>query len=64
MSKRIIFCADGTWDTPEKATNIFGLFNGITISSDQIAFYDTGVGSDGTPLEQLNGGAFGEGRSD
>ena len=61
MSKRIIFCADGTWDTPEKATNVFGLFNGITISSDQIAFYDTGVGSDGTPLEQLNGGAFGEG---
>jgi uncharacterized protein (DUF2235 family) len=55
MSKRIIFCADGTWDTPEKATNVFGLFNGITISSDQIAFYDTGVGSDGTPLEQLNG---------
>jgi uncharacterized protein (DUF2235 family) len=61
MSKRIIFCADGTWDTPESATNVFGLFNGITISSGQIAFYDPGVGSDGTPLEQLNGGAFGEG---
>lgn len=61
MSKRIIFCADGTWDTPQSATNVFGLFNGITISSNQIAFYDTGVGSDGTPLEQLNGGAFGEG---
>ena len=56
-----MFCADGTWDTPECATNVFGLFNGISISSDQIAFYDTGVGSDGTPLEQLNGGAFGEG---
>jgi uncharacterized protein (DUF2235 family) len=61
MSKRIIFCADGTWDDPESATNVFGLFNGITISSNQIAYYDTGVGSDGTPLEQSTGGAFGEG---
>jgi uncharacterized protein (DUF2235 family) len=61
MSKRIVFCADGTWDTPEKATNVFGLYNGLTIASDQIAFYDTGVGSDGTPLEQLTGAAFGEG---
>jgi uncharacterized protein (DUF2235 family) len=61
MSKRIVFCADGTWDTPECATNVFGLYNGLTIASDQIAFYDTGVGSDGTPLEQLTGAAFGEG---
>jgi uncharacterized protein (DUF2235 family) len=61
MSERIVFCADGTRDTPQCATQVFGLYNGITIASDQIAFYDTGVGSDGTPLEQLTGAAFGEG---
>jgi len=61
MSKRIIFCADGTWDTPQSATNVFGLYNGITISSDQIALYDTGVGSDGDQLQQDEGGAFGIG---
>jgi uncharacterized protein (DUF2235 family) len=61
MSKRIIFCADGTWDDPESATNVYGLFKAIPISSSQIAYYDDGVGSDGTPLEKLTGGAFGDG---
>jgi uncharacterized protein (DUF2235 family) len=61
MSKRIIFCADGTWDSPESATNVYGLFKAVTISASQIAFYDDGVGSDGTELEKLTGGALGEG---
>jgi uncharacterized protein (DUF2235 family) len=61
MSKRIIFCADGTWDDPESATNVYGLFKAIPISSSQIAYYDDGVGSDGTPLEKLTAGAFGDG---
>jgi len=59
--KRIIFCADGTWDDPQSATNVYGLYKAIPLSSDQIAFYDDGVGSDGTPLEKLTGGAFGDG---
>jgi uncharacterized protein (DUF2235 family) len=61
MSKRIVFCADGTWDDPQSATNVFGLFNGITISSGQIAFYDPGVGLEGDQLQQDEGGAFGQG---
>jgi len=61
MSKRIIFCADGTWDTPQNVTNVYTLFKAITISSGQVAFYDDGVGSDGTPLQKLTGGAFGDG---
>jgi len=61
MSKRIIFCADGTWDSAQNDTNVYKLFKAIPITSDQVAFYDDGVGSDGTPLEKVAGGAFGDG---
>ena len=61
MSKRIIFCADGTWDSAQNDTNVYKLFKAIPITSAQVAFYDDGVGSDGTPLEKLIGGAFGDG---
>ncbi len=61
MSKRIIFCADGTWDNDEDSTNVYKLFKAIPISSDQVAFYDDGVGADGNPISKLLGGAFGDG---
>ena len=61
MSKRIIFCADGTWDSAPNDTNVYKLFKAIPITSGQIPFYDDGVGSDGTPIEKLLGGAFGDG---
>jgi uncharacterized protein (DUF2235 family) len=61
MSKRIVFCADGTWDSAPNDTNVYKLFKALSISSDQIVFYDDGVGSDGTPLEKLAGGAMGAG---
>jgi uncharacterized protein (DUF2235 family) len=61
MSKRIIFCADGTWDNAQNDTNVYTLFKAIPITAGQIAFYDDGVGSDGTPIEKLVGGAFGDG---
>ncbi|MGD0813575.1 MAG: DUF2235 domain-containing protein [Verrucomicrobiota bacterium] len=61
MSKRIIFCADGTWDSPPNDTNVYKLFKATLITSNQVVFYDDGVGSDGTPLEKLAGAAIGEG---
>jgi uncharacterized protein (DUF2235 family) len=64
MSKRIVFCADGTWDKPKNDTNVRKLFNAVDSTPDtsnQIAFYDDGVGSDGTPFEKLAGGAIGDG---
>jgi len=61
MSKRIIFCADGTWDTTQDDTNVYKLFKAIPITAGQVAYYDDGVGSDGTPFEKLTGGAIGEG---
>ncbi len=61
MSKRIIFCCDGTWDDKQDATNVYKLFKAIPLAADQIAFYDDGVGSDGNPIDKLLGGAFGDG---
>jgi uncharacterized protein (DUF2235 family) len=61
LSKRIIFCADGTWDTAQNHTNVYKLYKSLPITAGQIPFYDDGVGTSGTPLEKLVGGAFGEG---
>ncbi len=61
MSQRIVFCADGTWDTVQNKTNVSKIYKALTVAPEQPAFYDDGVGADGTPLEKLAGGAFGLG---
>jgi uncharacterized protein (DUF2235 family) len=61
MAKRIILCTDGTWDNTAKGTNVFKFYNALQVTSEQIPLYDDGVGADGTPVEQLVGGAFGLG---
>lgn len=61
MSKRIVFCADGTWDTPATNSNVYRLYKALTLSSDQVTFYDDGVGADATGLSHLLQGAFGQG---
>ncbi|MFZ0662605.1 MAG: DUF2235 domain-containing protein [Acidobacteriaceae bacterium] len=62
MGRRIAYCADGTWDSSGSDTNVYRISKAIVpIAGEQYRFYDDGVGSDGTPIEQLIGGAFGEG---
>ncbi|MGA7411730.1 MAG: DUF2235 domain-containing protein [Bryobacteraceae bacterium] len=61
MSKRIVFCSDGTWDSPASQTNVYKLFKLLTVSADQMPFYDDGVGANLDPLQKFLGGAFGEG---
>src|SRR5580704_11991612 len=61
MGKRIVFCADGTWDSSGKNTNVYKLFKALQTSAEQVPYYDDGVGSDGLPIEKLLGGAFGAG---
>ena len=69
--KRIIICADGTWNRPEKdlrkdfPTNVLKIARAISpISTDdgkkiqQVVFYDWGLGS---YYEPVKGGAFGHG---
>ena len=61
MHRRIIFCADGTWDKVKNDTNVRRLFNAIAKGPDQVAAYDDGVGTWGTFWRRLLGGAFGDG---
>jgi uncharacterized protein (DUF2235 family) len=62
MSKRIAFCADGTWDTSDNNTNVYKIFKGmLSIPGVQLPRYDDGVGSNGTEIQKLLGGAMGQG---
>lgn len=62
MSKKIIYCSDGTWNSGTRTnTNVYRLYRALTVSATQVPLYDPGVGSDGGVLSRLRGGAFGEG---
>ena len=61
MSKNIAYCADGTWDTSAKHTNVYKLSKTLIRNAGQMVFYDDGVGADGNPISKLLGGAFGTG---
>jgi uncharacterized protein (DUF2235 family) len=68
MPKSIIFCSDGTWNHPGETenglpaeTNVYKFFKALTQMATQEPHYDDGVGADGTPIDQLLGGAIGDG---
>jgi uncharacterized protein (DUF2235 family) len=61
MSKRIVFCADGTWQAPVNNTNVYRLYKALTVTADQVTYYDDGVGADASGLTRILQGAFGEG---
>ena len=59
--KRIVFCADGTWQEALSNTNVYRLYKALTVSADQVTHYDNGVGADATGILRIVEGAFGEG---
>ena len=61
MARRIIYCADGTWDTADNKTNVYTFYKALKTTAQQQPFYDDGVGSEGNVLRKLVGGAFGTG---
>jgi uncharacterized protein (DUF2235 family) len=61
MSKRIVFCADGTWDAPLTSTNVYRIYKALTVSASQVTYYDDGIGSEATGLSRVLQGAFGQG---
>jgi uncharacterized protein (DUF2235 family) len=61
MGKRIIYCADGTWDSAANKTNVYLLYKALKQNAAQMPFYDDGVGSDGNVFLRLAGGALGTG---
>jgi len=58
MSKRIVYLADGTWQGPLNNTNVYRLYKALLVNSDQVVYYDDGVGADATGLDRLVEGAF------
>jgi len=61
MPKRIVYCADGTWDSPLSGTNVYLFYKALSVSSDQVTFYDDGVGADASGFARLMQGAFAKG---
>ena len=61
MSKRIVYCADGTWQAPVNNTNVYRIYKALTVTSDQVTYYDDGVGADASGLDRVLQGAFGQG---
>jgi uncharacterized protein (DUF2235 family) len=68
MPKNIVFCADGTWNHPGETdgglvadTNVYKFYKALLKTAGQDPHYDDGVGVNGTPIDQLLGGAFGDG---
>jgi uncharacterized protein (DUF2235 family) len=61
MSKRIVFCADGTWDAPGTSTNVYRIFKALTVTASQVTYYDDGIGAEATGIARVLQGAFGQG---
>jgi len=61
MSKQVVYCADGTWDSSTSHTNVYKLYKALTVSGNQMPMYDDGVGVSANPIVKLVGGAFGTG---
>jgi len=61
MGKRIVFCFDGTWQDPMNNTNVYRIYKALTVTSDQVTYYDDGVGADAQGLDRDLQGAFGQG---
>ncbi|WP_281615249.1 DUF2235 domain-containing protein [Flammeovirga sp. SubArs3] len=64
--KKIVICADGTWNKPEKKesdnpSNILKIARCISPDHQQQVFYDQGVGSYGTFYSKFVGGITGQG---
>ena len=67
MSKKIVLCADGTWNTPHgpsalpNDTNVRKLYELVADDPSQLKYYDSGVGTDGSAFEHFFGGSMGAG---
>lgn len=60
MPKRLVFCADGTWDDPSADSNVSQFYQALdNIPTVQIPIYDSGVGTSGVAFEKLLDGAVG-----
>ncbi|WP_373636594.1 DUF2235 domain-containing protein [Yoonia sp. BS5-3] len=69
--RKLIVCCDGTWNTPHNMdggtpapTNVYKFYTAITGSDQQLKYYRSGVGTNGSRLRKYSGGALGYGIDD
>lgn len=62
MGKKIVFCADGTWDDPNSNSNVCQLYEALdNLPGVQVPMYDSGVGTGGVAIDKWLGGGLGAG---
>jgi uncharacterized protein (DUF2235 family) len=61
MAKRIVFCADGTWDSASSHSNVYKFYKSLLVTADQMPFYDDGVGAVSNIVLKVVEGAAGIG---
>jgi hypothetical protein len=61
VTRRLVVCCDGTWNTASDDTNVRRLYERLATTDDQLPQYFEGLGADGNPVSRLLDGAFGVG---
>jgi hypothetical protein len=61
MAKKIVFCADGTWDNANSHSNVYRFYKALSVTADQMPFYDDGVGAVSNFVLKIVEGAAGIG---
>ncbi|GAA4864799.1 T6SS phospholipase effector Tle1-like catalytic domain-containing protein [Actinomycetospora straminea] len=61
VTRRLVVCCDGTWNTATDRTNVGRLFDRLAATEDQVPRYFEGLGADGDPIGRVIDGAFGAG---
>lgn len=64
MTRRLVVCCDGTWNTATDRTNVRRLFDRLAVTEDQLPRYVEGLGADGNVIGRVLDGAFGAGLSE
>ncbi|MEJ2862340.1 DUF2235 domain-containing protein [Actinomycetospora flava] len=61
VTRRLVVCCDGTWNTATDRTNVARLHDRLATTDDQLPRYFEGLGTDGGPVRRVLDGAFGAG---
>lgn len=64
VTRRLVVCCDGTWNTATDHTNVRRLHDRLATTDDQLPHYVEGLGTDGGPVRRALEGAFGVGLSE
>ncbi|GAA4914917.1 putative alpha/beta hydrolase family protein DUF2235 [Actinomycetospora succinea] len=61
VTRRLVVCCDGTWNTATDHTNVRRLYDRLATTDDQLPRYFEGLGTDGGPVRRALDGALGVG---